>query len=429
MTDQRDGGPPPFPPYAYYYPYGPLPPSQPQVQPHMHTSQYLMGMTPHPPPPSRHDIAVAGLRRELDGGSFDHAQNSTQRTQIRPQAAARSITAFQVLIPTPTPNGTAPTDVTLTINRNLDAGDFLARVRANMEVPDNVPVGWRLSNEAKKDVRRLATIEDATMAMQTILGKLDNPQRRNEVFLKIVDTREKQKPAKEVKEVKATETAYREELAIVKEKLRCEAHGQCYIRKSGPLVGQHVTLDFEAMTLWARAMPDEVPRDCSAPPNCLDLDKYLQKKERRQRTSRGLGAETHVDVNPNIHIHLADTPLGPAFTNHLKPDDGGGAVLGKRAREAVPDDEDPPIVPIEDLLAELHAKMPAAGFAEYKDALNKEQVQYCHQVLDLTEPELMNIGIGRGGVKDLVRGAKRMLRAKKVIRVDDGEKENVPVTV
>lgn len=78
-------------------------------------------------------------------------------------------------------------------HHNLDAGDFLARIRANMEVRDDIPLGWRISNEAKNAIRRLQTAEDAQLAVDTILQKIDNPNRRNEVMLKIVDTREKEK--------------------------------------------------------------------------------------------------------------------------------------------------------------------------------------------------------------------------------------------
>ena len=52
--------------------------------------------------------------------------------------------------------------------------------------------------------------------------------------------------------------------------------------------------------------------------------------------------------------------------------------MGKRVREESPVDDDPIVVPIDELLAELNVKMPAAGFGAYKGALEKEQIQYCH---------------------------------------------------
>jgi len=84
-------------------------------------------------------------------------------------------------------------------------------------------------------------------------------------------------------------------------------------------------------------------------------------------------------------------------------------------------------VPMDDLLADLDTKMPAAGFLGHKGALEKAQILYCHQLLHFSEQELIELGIGRGPVKDLVRGAKKILRVKKQQR--DGNKENIPDSV
>jgi hypothetical protein len=115
-------------------------------------------------------------------------------TAGNPAGRKEHTTTFQVLVPIPGPNGAATTDVTLTVNRrDLNVGDLLARVRANMEVCKDVPLGWRLTNEAKNATRRLQTVEDAQLAVDTLLQKLDSPHRRNEVMLKIADCREKAK--------------------------------------------------------------------------------------------------------------------------------------------------------------------------------------------------------------------------------------------
>jgi hypothetical protein len=79
---------------------------------------------------------------------------------------------------------------------------------------------------------------------------------------------------------------------------------------------------------------------------------------------------------------------------------------------------------MDDLLVDLDVKMPAVGFLGHKGALEKAQILYCHQLLHFSEQELIELGIGRGPVKDLVRGAKKILRVKKQQRDDD--KENVP---
>ncbi|KAF8199325.1 hypothetical protein K438DRAFT_2114035 [Mycena galopus ATCC 62051] len=424
----RGEHPPPYP----YYPYPPPPPplmQQPMQHARLpaHTAQFLLSMTDRLPSLTGREIAVAGMRNVLDNGALagfeagEAANNPTGRKE-------RSST-FQVLVPTPGANGATTTDVTLTVNRhNLDAGDFLARIRANMEVRDDVPLGWRISNEAKNAIRQLQTVEDAQLAVNTILQKIDNPNRRNEVMLKIADTREKEKAAPAKPVTKATETAYREELTIVKDKLRCQSlnHTYCYIPTTGPRTGQHVGLTMQDITFWAREMKNgNVPRDYSAAPNSLKTDEIMARHEERKQRSSRPGAGTHVDVNPHIHINLADTPLGQVY----RPQREGGdhSALGKRAREESPTDDEPVIVPMDDLLADLDTKMPAVGFLRYKGALEKAQILYCHQLLLFAEQELIELGIGRGPVKDLVRGAKKILRVKKQQR--DGDKENIPDTV
>jgi hypothetical protein len=149
-----------------------------------------------------------------------------------------------------------------------------------------------------------------------------------------------------------------------------------------------------------------------------------KREERKQRTSRP-GAGTHVDVNPHIHINLADTPLGQVY--RPQRDDTEQATSGKRAREESPSDDDPVIVPVDDLLADLNRKMPASGFLGYKGALEKTNIQYCHQILGFSEQDLTELGVGRGAVKDLVRGARQILRLQKQPRGSgESDKENVP---
>ncbi|KAJ6512410.1 hypothetical protein C8R45DRAFT_1087587 [Mycena sanguinolenta] len=372
-----------LPPYNYY-PYIPNypPPPPPMQQPRLpaHTAQFLLGMTNELPPRSGREIAVAGMQAALDGA--DNSKGGKERT-----------TTFKVLVPIPGPNGTATTDATLTINRrDLSAGDLLARIRANMEVHDDVPLGWRLSNETKSATHTLRTADDAQLAVDTLLQKVDNPHRRNEVMLKIADCREKEKkPAANL-----TEVAYREELTIVKDKLRCQSanHTYCYVPTTGPRVGQHIALSMQEVTYWAREM----------------------------RTSRP-GAGTHVDVNPHIHINLADTPLGQVY--RPQRDGGDQTTLAKRPREESPIDDEPAIVAIDELLGDLDRKMPAMGFLGLKGALETVKILYCHQLLDFAEHELIDLGISRGPVKDLIRGAKKILRVKKQQQRDE-DKENVP---
>ncbi|KAJ6479794.1 hypothetical protein C8R45DRAFT_1101239 [Mycena sanguinolenta] len=189
------------PPYAYY-PYPPnFPPPLPLMQQPVqqaqarlptHTAQFLLGMTNRLPPLTVREIAVAGMHNLLNNGSFTgfEAGEAGERKNLCTSVHS------SLSVPTPGPNGATTTDATLTVNHhNLDAGDFLACVRANMEVRDNVLLGWRISNDTKSATHRLQTVEEAQLAVDTILQKIDNPNRHNEVMLKIADTLEKEKAA------------------------------------------------------------------------------------------------------------------------------------------------------------------------------------------------------------------------------------------
>ncbi|KAJ6525559.1 hypothetical protein DFH09DRAFT_1095610 [Mycena vulgaris] len=396
-------------PYNYYplpfIPNYPPPPAMQQPRLPAHTAQFLLGMTNVMPPLSGREIAA------LSSANQPAILLDAKSAQQPSRSSFQSLDPMVLLPP--------GTDATLTVNRrDLNVGDLLARVRANMEVHEDVPLGWRLTNEAENATRRLQTVEDAQLAVETLLQKLDSPHRRNEVMLEIADCREKAKAASKPAP-QPTELAYREELTIVKDKLRCQSanHSYCYIPTTGPRVGQHVALSMQDVTLWAREMKNgNVPRDCSAPPNCLKTDEIIAKREeRKQRTSRP-GVGTQVDVNPHIHINLADTPLGQVY--RPQRDDTEQATLGKRAREGSPSDDDPVIVPVDDLLADLNRKMPASGFFEY-----------CHQILGFSEQDLAELGVGRGAVKDLIRGARQILRMKRPRGSGESDKENVPDAV
>ncbi|KAJ6450883.1 hypothetical protein C8R45DRAFT_1113817 [Mycena sanguinolenta] len=414
-----------LPPYNYYpyilnYPPPPPPMQQPRLQ--AHTAQFLLGMTNELPPLSGREIAVAGMQAALDGGAFERLEPADNSKEGKERT-----TTSKVLVPIPGPNGTATTDAMLTISRrDLSAGDLLARIRADMEVHDDVPLGWRLSNETKSATHTLRTADDVQLAVDTLLQKVDNPHRRNEVMLKIADCRKKEKPASKKLAANLTEVAYREELTIVKDKLRCQSanHTYCYVPTTGPRVGQHIALSMQEVTYWAREMKnDNVPRDCSAAPNSIKTDEIMaRREERKQRTSRP-GAGTHVEVNPHIRINLADTPLGQVY--RPQRDGGDQTTLPKRPREESPTDDEPAIVAIDELLGDLDRKMPAMGFLGFKGALEMVKILYCHQLLDFAEHELIDLGISRGPVKDLIRGAKKILRVKKQQQRDE-DKENVP---
>ncbi|KAJ7060920.1 hypothetical protein C8F01DRAFT_1291024 [Mycena amicta] len=402
------------------------------------TAAYLLGATNEMPPLTQQELNVAHFQRMLDGGAFDGSQTtfvlppaqSAQRPNTSGRSAPRPRDAtFDVVVPRPGTDGNATMDMVLNFNRDISPADFLARVQANVGVAADVPLGWKSSKDPKKDQGHvLLTMEDARLAIKGILDLLDNPRRSNPVSLRIIDPRPPPKAEKPTKEHKETEMAFREELAIVKEHLKCDecSTGYCFRRTApnGEKIGDHNTVDLGGMTLWARLMknkPDEVPRDCSIPPNSVRFDTIANPKDRRQQRSSRPGATTNVEVKPDIHIHLADGPLGPAYTNHAKLDQ---PQLGKRTRAHFSDNDDNDdndIVPIADLLSTLDAKMPEAK----KDVLHSENINYCHQLVRVSGDELRQLGVGLGVVKDLISGARKALRKAKKQRVRE-EKENEP---
>ncbi|KAF7317377.1 hypothetical protein HMN09_00474000 [Mycena chlorophos] len=424
------------------------------------TAQYLLGMTNAMPPVTQPTYAAAQMRHMLDNGYFDGTR-SPQDTRGAGQTsdaafgspgpnthAARAprgnsgrthrSKTFEVTIPTVNPHGGKPLNVTLNLDRGMEPGDFLARVQANMGTGPDIALGWKSSKDGPSDpANRLLTASEAKKAIDHVCELIDNPRRTLRVGLRIVDTRPApEKATKSAKEPKETELAFRDELAIVKTALFCAecSTGLCFRRKgpNGNKIGPHGTCTLQNATLWARLMknnPEAVPRDCSIPPNTITFDTIADPKERRQRTTR---PGTNVEVKqPDIHIHLADGPLGPAYTNHVRT--GAPRSARKHARdegEGEDEDEQVPadgygeeIVPILTLINELDAKMPSSKFQRYAEVLAREEVVYCHQLVELSEKELREIGVKRGAVKDLLIGARNALHSSKKRRI--ANKENV----
>ncbi|KAJ7220696.1 hypothetical protein GGX14DRAFT_389098 [Mycena pura] len=407
----------PYDPYAYYRPGPQHQPHQPQQLP-AHTAQFLFGLTNNLPPLTPQERAMAGMQAALDNGYFDGTQGNNDSslaagpcggTGERPgravTAAQGNIGAIQVRLPVPSANGAGPTEVTLRINANIAPEDFLAQVRANMRLPGDATIGYKTNDTDKKNElpRRLETEAEVQEAIAS------------------------EKNEKAAKDPKPTECAYREELMTVKSKLRCEKQGHkwCFVRQTPEGIGEHVAVDLEGITLWAREMkndPEAVPADCSRPPNGLKFDALVtQKRERQQRSSR---AGPNIDLNPTVNIHLADTALGEMLVPR-RAENGERTVLGKRNRDNSLSDEAPVIVPIKDLLTHLDSTMPALNFVQYTAALQSEGIEYCHQISRYEKKDLIDVGIARGAVADLMEGAVRMVRSKK--RRDDaeeGDKEN-----
>ncbi|KAF7302342.1 hypothetical protein HMN09_00867800 [Mycena chlorophos] len=426
------------------------------------TAQYLLGMTNAMPPVTQPTYAAAQMRHMLDSGYFDGTRSPQDtRERVRPATqhlavlaqtpmqpglpaatqGALTVQRLSVTIPTVNPHGGKPLNVTLNLDRGMEPGDFLARVQANMGTGPDIALGWKSSKDGPSDpANRLLTASEAKKAIDHVCELIDNPRRTLRVGLRIIDPRPApEKATKSAKEPKETEVAIREELALVKTALHCEecTTGLCFRKKApnGDKSGPHNTSHApkgnalgSALGALLKTIPT-LPRDCSIPPNTITFDTIVNPKERRQRTSRP-GASVEVK-QPDIHIHLADGPLGPAFTNHVRT--GAPRSARKHARdegEGEDEDEQVPadgygeeIVPISTLINELDAKMPASNFSRYAEVLERDEIHYCHQLVGFSEAELREIGVSRGSVKDLLNGARKALHAAKKRRVAD--KENV----
>ncbi|KAJ7187650.1 hypothetical protein GGX14DRAFT_383427, partial [Mycena pura] len=307
--------------------------------------------------------------------------------------------------------------------------DFLARLRANIGVANDAPLQWKTSDERKSDPgHQLETADHVRDAIGAVVKMASSTRRTKPVFLQVIAPEPpKTKPTKDPK---PNETAFRNELAKVKRALWCEQHRRhCYVRKTngqaGEIVGEHVEVDTAGVTLWAREMknnPDKVPTDCSVPPNSLDFDKLVDRKECRQRTSRP-GGSTTVDVNPVIH-YINGRGDDTAGTDRNEP-----AESRKRKRDddaASGDDADPVIVELDVLITHLQTKLPLFKFDRFKDVLEQEGLVYCHSIASYPPADLKALGIPRGIVADVIREAKGLLLWKRA-RVQEKEKENAPV--
>ncbi|KAJ7198515.1 hypothetical protein GGX14DRAFT_665834 [Mycena pura] len=400
---------------------------------------YLLGLTDQLPPLTNPQLAAVQLHHALNSSAFDgthqpHAVfgNTGGSTNTvsgpGPATAVKLPQSFETVITKPGVNGALPVKVRLSLFRDIEPADFLSRVRANQDVDDTVALLWKPSNAKKSDpAKPFSTAADAAAAIKFVIDLNDNARRTDKLTVNIIDPRPSQKPEKLAKEPKETELAYREELAIVKQKLACDdcTTGYCFRRRApnGDHIGPHKAIDMGGMTLWARMMknnPTAVPRDCTIPPNNIKFDELLNNDPSLRRQCSSC-------PQPDIHIHLPHGSLGPTYTTHNATD--AEPLLGKRKHDEPADNEeaDEIIIPVDDLLAELDKKMPSSNFLQYQSKLVNEGIIYCHQLAGFDKADLIGLGIKRGVVADLLNGTSKMLRMAKKRRVE-ADKENSTVS-
>ncbi|KAJ7888721.1 hypothetical protein B0H13DRAFT_1627029 [Mycena leptocephala] len=396
-------------------------------------ARYLLGMGPMPPPTSR-ELAVAHMQHTLNHGIFNGQDGDTN--------PALPHGKLEVHVPAPAEPESATTQATIappirlgfSINDILP-GDFLSRICANMDLtPANAQLGWKSSADAKRALPHpLRTDEDVKTAFGHFRPILSSTRRTKKVWMEIINlTKPAEKPAPAPK---VTETAYRDELNIVKTALTCEKHRGnnrwCFVRRDdekGPLC---VPLGLEEITLWARKLERVLDDTCLTPPDVLhvdDLEKVAAQREERSKARKGRSATA-----PEIHVHIPPMqpmqPL-PAFADVANT----SHRLGKRGRDELSDDdesddEDLQAASITEVLSMLDNKMPALNYPQYEAALRQQGIAYANAV-DGFEREFFvdEIGMARGAVKEFVRLANKVAKGKgkKRARVDgDRNKENV----
>ncbi|KAJ6592747.1 hypothetical protein B0H19DRAFT_1088437 [Mycena capillaripes] len=160
----------------------------------------------------------------------------------------------------------------------------------------------------------------------------------------------------------------------------------------------------------------EVDCECALPPNTLNLDRLREKtRSRRMRKERPTPAtEVHV------HQHY-DNDRVPAKRGH-----------GKVAADSDSDSKDEPSsIPIRQVLADLHEKMPDLEIIQYEDVLRSKKIVYAQTVVDFDREYYVNtIGMADGVVGPFLRHARKLVQKERKIRKRarvDGNKENEPV--
>ncbi|KAJ7940039.1 hypothetical protein B0H13DRAFT_1850239 [Mycena leptocephala] len=365
------------------------------------TAHYLMGLGPMPAPSGR-DYAVAQMNAGLNSGMFDPAQPGPQYiqpqySQVAQPQAPREVLNLDVHLPCRVAgNNEAPV-----IKGNIP-NDFLDRVCATMgQARDVAQLGWKTCDAKKRDApNALRDTDDVKQAWKI-------------------------KPAEEpVKAAapKTYETAYSDELKIVKDKLKCATHKGpnrwCYISPADGDGGEHIELAFEEISLWAKLMHDDpqVDREYALPPNTLNLDR-LREKTRARRVRKEKPTPT-----TEVHVHQH-------YDNDRVP-----AKRGHRDIAADSDsdsDDEPSSIPIRQVLADLHEKMPELEIIQYEDVLRSKKIVYAQTVMDFERKYYVDtIGMADGVVGPFLRHAKKLVRTEKKTRKRarvGGDKENEPV--
>ncbi|KAI0373101.1 hypothetical protein BV20DRAFT_1050023 [Pilatotrama ljubarskyi] len=404
-------------------------------------AQFLLGQGPLPPPrPEELAVAyaLAGLNApEGFGGPLAQRPEPVQQQPLegpldyvappaqqapaaaaghgahyRPAAGPEEITVLAPI--NTTKEGEPVIQATFKLSSTLSPVDFLHNIRRFMgiEGDGHARLGYRIQPANRSEAfLRFETVEDVQNAVSATLTRMKRAISRV-VQLEVTNLDYRPDAARPAAgggggnagqrnpPQKSTDIAYSEELRIVREKLAC-AHcsiikgGQawCYVDRT---VSEHVPLQPEHLTLWARCMHDGLcDRDCRNPPNCLALDKLrgdakraTRMAEQRRKKGNGVGL-------PEIHVHVGSPLHGRSPNRHRSsrhkrrsrrkhsssPPPTSDLSSSSSESMASSDHEEDEALPISDVLSVLNATQPAACYPSFEGALVAKGIIYAHSAL------------------------------------------------
>ncbi|KAH9886030.1 hypothetical protein C8Q73DRAFT_795547 [Cubamyces lactineus] len=358
----------------------------------------------------------------------------------------RPVAAEQVAILAPintTKDGQPVIQASFKLAANLPPDEVLRRIREFMGLDEGnqARVGYRvLPANRSEPFLRFETPEDVETAVSTTVTRMKRAVSRV-VQLEITNLDYRPAPAtapeagrRDPPPARPVEMAYNEELRIVKERLSCArcsikagTPSWCYVDRAST---EHVPLQPEHLTLWARCMHDGLcDRECRNPPNCLVLDKLCTEAHRKRRnTSTPKGGSNTAPV-PEVHVHI-DTPLRNRSTNHrhghrrkhrrhrrrspsTSSSDTESSTLSTLSHFDSEEDEGEALA-ISDVLTALHVKQPASNYPAYKETLASKGVLYARSALDFTvDWYVKEVHMPEGLVRPFLRQVESMLRKRR----------------
>ncbi|KAJ8481039.1 hypothetical protein ONZ51_g6254 [Trametes cubensis] len=326
---------------------------------------------------------------------------------------------------------------------NLPPGEVLQRIREFMGLDEGHQprLGYRIQPANRNELfLRFETLEDVENAVSAAAARTKRAISRL-VQLEITNLDYRPAPAaapeagrRDPPPARPVELAYNEELRIVKEKLscaRCSIKGGtpswCYIDRAST---EHIPLQPEHLTLWARCMHDGLcDRECRNPPNCLTLDKLRMEARRKHRrsTSTPKGGSNAAPM-PEVHVHI-DTPLRNRSNNHRRghrrkhrrhhrspSTSSSDAESSSRSTSSSynSEEDEGEALPISDMLTALHVKQPASNYPAYKETLASKGVLYARSALDFTvDWYIKEVHMPEGLVRPFLRQVELMLKKQR----------------